>query len=71
MQGVRQRVWRRRDDGCTAAMIQLFDSISIRSEEISLDDLMDLVVQIVAFHMKHNAEPEAVRSSYGAAWSFS
>ncbi|KAG9441817.1 hypothetical protein H6P81_017671 [Aristolochia fimbriata] len=24
------------------------------------DDLMDLVQQIVAFHMKHNAEPEAV-----------
>ncbi|KAL6570700.1 26S proteasome non-ATPase regulatory subunit 2 A [Orobanche gracilis] len=31
-----------------------------QSEETSFDDLMDLVVQIVAFHMKHNAEPEAV-----------
>ncbi|KAI3457194.1 hypothetical protein Pfo_013857 [Paulownia fortunei] len=30
------------------------------SEEAPIDDLMDLVVQIVAFHMKHNAEPEAV-----------
>ncbi|KMZ67453.1 26S proteasome regulatory subunit N1 [Zostera marina] len=29
-------------------------------EEASIDDLMDLVQQIVAFHMKHNAEPEAV-----------
>ncbi|KAL8031536.1 hypothetical protein ABFX02_13G032500 [Erythranthe guttata] len=31
-----------------------------QSEEGPIDDLMDLVVQIVAFHMKHNAEPEAV-----------
>ncbi|XP_051126136.1 26S proteasome non-ATPase regulatory subunit 2 homolog A-like isoform X7 [Andrographis paniculata] len=31
-----------------------------QSEEAPVDDLMDLVVQIVAFHMKHNAEPEAV-----------
>ncbi|KAL6529590.1 26S proteasome non-ATPase regulatory subunit 2 A [Orobanche gracilis] len=31
-----------------------------QSEETSFDDLMDLVVQIVEFHMKHNAEPEAV-----------
>ncbi|KAL6535815.1 26S proteasome non-ATPase regulatory subunit 2 A [Orobanche hederae] len=31
-----------------------------QGEETSFDDLMDLVVQIVAFHMKHNAEPEAV-----------
>ncbi|XP_075486643.1 26S proteasome non-ATPase regulatory subunit 2 homolog A-like [Primulina tabacum] len=31
-----------------------------QGEETSIDDLMDLVVQIVAFHMKHNAEPEAV-----------
>ncbi|XP_073526575.1 uncharacterized protein [Phyllobates terribilis] len=29
-------------------------------EEGPIDDLMDLVQQIVAFHMKHNAEPEAV-----------
>lgn len=31
-----------------------------QSEESPIDDLMELVVQIVAFHMKHNAEPEAV-----------
>lgn len=31
-----------------------------QSEEATIDDLMDLVKQIVAFHMKHNAEPEAV-----------
>lgn len=31
-----------------------------QAEEGPIDDLMDLVVQIVAFHMKHNAEPEAV-----------
>ncbi|KAL2245714.1 26S proteasome non-ATPase regulatory subunit 2 homolog A [Sesamum indicum] len=31
-----------------------------QSEEAQIDDLMELVVQIVAFHMKHNAEPEAV-----------
>ncbi|XP_071735874.1 26S proteasome non-ATPase regulatory subunit 2 homolog A-like [Rutidosis leptorrhynchoides] len=30
------------------------------NEEVPTDDLMELVVQIVAFHMKHNAEPEAV-----------
>ncbi|AES89702.1 putative 26S proteasome regulatory complex, non-ATPase subcomplex, Rpn1 subunit [Medicago truncatula] len=31
-----------------------------QSEEAPIDDLMELVKQIVAFHMKHNAEPEAV-----------
>ncbi|CAH8317963.1 unnamed protein product [Eruca vesicaria subsp. sativa] len=31
-----------------------------QSEEASVEDLMDLVKQIVAFHMKHNAETEAV-----------
>ncbi|KAG2717390.1 hypothetical protein I3843_03G174900 [Carya illinoinensis] len=31
-----------------------------QSEEAAIDDLMELVQQIVAFHMKHNAEPEAV-----------
>uniref|UniRef100_A0A7N1A1P3 RPN1 N-terminal domain-containing protein n=1 Tax=Kalanchoe fedtschenkoi TaxID=63787 RepID=A0A7N1A1P3_KALFE len=31
-----------------------------RGEEAPIDDLMGLVQQIVAFHMKHNAEPEAV-----------
>ncbi|XP_065873608.1 26S proteasome non-ATPase regulatory subunit 2 homolog A [Euphorbia lathyris] len=31
-----------------------------QSEETAIDDLMELVTQIVAFHMKHNAEPEAV-----------
>ncbi|KAK9286671.1 hypothetical protein L1049_015072 [Liquidambar formosana] len=31
-----------------------------QSEEAPVDDLMRLVQQIVAFHMKHNAEPEAV-----------
>ncbi|CAJ2642225.1 unnamed protein product [Trifolium pratense] len=31
-----------------------------QSEEAPIDDLMELVQQIVAFHMKHNAEPEAV-----------
>ncbi|KAF2284106.1 hypothetical protein GH714_019070 [Hevea brasiliensis] len=31
-----------------------------QSEETSIEDLMELVTQIVAFHMKHNAEPEAV-----------
>ncbi|KAM7276676.1 hypothetical protein ACFE04_018542 [Oxalis oulophora] len=31
-----------------------------QSEEAAIDDLMDLVQQIVAFHMLHNAEPEAV-----------
>ncbi|KAF2283257.1 hypothetical protein GH714_043609 [Hevea brasiliensis] len=31
-----------------------------QGEETSIDDLMELVTQIVAFHMKHNAEPEAV-----------
>ncbi|KAK1396853.1 hypothetical protein POM88_006716 [Heracleum sosnowskyi] len=29
-------------------------------EEDTVDDLIDLVKQIVAFHMQHNAEPEAV-----------
>ncbi|KAK1326758.1 26S proteasome non-ATPase regulatory subunit 2 1A [Acorus calamus] len=29
-------------------------------DDTPLDDMMDLVQQIVAFHMKHNAEPEAV-----------
>ncbi|XP_030939747.1 26S proteasome non-ATPase regulatory subunit 2 homolog A-like [Quercus lobata] len=31
-----------------------------QSEEVPIKDLMELVQQIVAFHMKHNAEPEAV-----------
>ncbi|KAG9149835.1 hypothetical protein Leryth_024664 [Lithospermum erythrorhizon] len=31
-----------------------------QSEEATIEDLMGLVQQIVAFHMKHNAEPEAV-----------
>ncbi|OIT00135.1 PREDICTED: 26S proteasome non-ATPase regulatory subunit 2 homolog A-like [Nicotiana attenuata] len=31
-----------------------------QGEEGPIDDLMELVQQIVAFHMKHNAEPEAV-----------
>lgn len=31
-----------------------------QSVEAPIDDLMELVQQIVAFHMKHNAEPEAV-----------
>lgn len=31
-----------------------------QNEDAPIDDLMDLVQQIVAFHMKHNAEPEAV-----------
>ncbi|KAJ4850213.1 26S proteasome non-ATPase regulatory subunit 2 A [Turnera subulata] len=31
-----------------------------QSDEAPIDDLMELVQQIVAFHMKHNAEPEAV-----------
>uniref|UniRef100_A0A5B6YM08 26S proteasome non-ATPase regulatory subunit 2 homolog n=1 Tax=Davidia involucrata TaxID=16924 RepID=A0A5B6YM08_DAVIN len=31
-----------------------------QNEEAPIDDLMELVQQIVAFHMKHNAEPEAV-----------
>ncbi|XP_047337356.1 26S proteasome non-ATPase regulatory subunit 2 homolog A-like [Impatiens glandulifera] len=31
-----------------------------QSEEVPFDDLMELVQQIVAFHMKHNAEYEAV-----------
>ncbi|XAR49588.1 hypothetical protein NMG60_11032840 [Bertholletia excelsa] len=31
-----------------------------QSEEAPIDDLMELVQQIVAFHMKHNAEYEAV-----------
>ncbi|KAK9221567.1 hypothetical protein WN944_009994 [Citrus x changshan-huyou] len=31
-----------------------------QSDEASIDDLMELVQEIVAFHMKHNAEPEAV-----------
>ncbi|TXG55100.1 hypothetical protein EZV62_020356 [Acer yangbiense] len=31
-----------------------------QTEEAPIDDLMELVQQIVAFHMKHNAEPEAV-----------
>ncbi|XP_026447972.1 26S proteasome non-ATPase regulatory subunit 2 homolog A-like isoform X2 [Papaver somniferum] len=30
------------------------------SEDLQMDELMELVQQIVAFHMKHNAEPEAV-----------
>ncbi|KAI3986286.1 hypothetical protein MKX01_028567 [Papaver californicum] len=29
-------------------------------EDAKIEDLMELVQQIVAFHMKHNAEPEAV-----------
>nr|GME13348.1 26S proteasome non-ATPase regulatory subunit 2 homolog A-like [Ipomoea batatas] len=31
-----------------------------QGEEAPIDDLMELVQQIVHFHMKHNAEPEAV-----------
>ncbi|GAB2285384.1 26S proteasome non-ATPase regulatory subunit 2 A [Dionaea muscipula] len=31
-----------------------------QNEEAAIDDLMDLVQQIIKFHMKHNAEPEAV-----------
>ncbi|KAK9922601.1 hypothetical protein M0R45_031060 [Rubus argutus] len=31
-----------------------------QSDETPFDDLMELVQQIVAFHMRHNAEPEAV-----------
>ncbi|CAM8888009.1 unnamed protein product [Rhodiola kirilowii] len=31
-----------------------------QGEEAPIDDLMGLVQQMVAFHMKHNAEPEAV-----------
>ncbi|KAA3467983.1 26S proteasome non-ATPase regulatory subunit 2-like protein A [Gossypium australe] len=31
-----------------------------QSEEAAIEDLMELVQQIVSFHMKHNAEPEAV-----------
>ncbi|XP_068334374.1 26S proteasome non-ATPase regulatory subunit 2 homolog A-like [Pyrus communis] len=31
-----------------------------QSEEAPIEELMELVQQIVAFHMKHNAEPEAV-----------
>ncbi|KAL5724264.1 26S proteasome non-ATPase regulatory subunit 2 A [Ranunculus cassubicifolius] len=31
-----------------------------QAEQAEVDDLMELVTQIVAFHMKHNAEPEAV-----------
>ncbi|KAI5661718.1 hypothetical protein M9H77_21041 [Catharanthus roseus] len=31
-----------------------------QSDEAPIDDLMELVQQIVAFHMQHNAEPEAV-----------
>ncbi|VVA99924.1 unnamed protein product [Arabis nemorensis] len=31
-----------------------------QSEEAPIDDLMELVQQIVAFHMKHYAETEAV-----------
>ncbi|CAK7322712.1 unnamed protein product [Dovyalis caffra] len=31
-----------------------------QSEEVSIDELRELVQQIVSFHMKHNAEPEAV-----------
>ncbi|KAK8622408.1 hypothetical protein V6N13_117325 [Hibiscus sabdariffa] len=34
--------------------------IKRQSEEASIEDLMELVQQIVSFHMKHNAEPEAV-----------
>ncbi|XP_071686374.1 26S proteasome non-ATPase regulatory subunit 2 homolog A-like [Rutidosis leptorrhynchoides] len=30
------------------------------NEEVTTDDVIELVEQIVAFHMKHNAEPEAV-----------
>ncbi|KAI3778903.1 hypothetical protein L2E82_08292 [Cichorium intybus] len=30
------------------------------NEEATMDDLIELVEQMVAFHMKHNAEPEAV-----------
>ncbi|KAM0859899.1 hypothetical protein ACQ4PT_046894 [Festuca glaucescens] len=31
-----------------------------RGEDMPIDALMELVQQIVSFHMKHNAEPEAV-----------
>lgn len=31
-----------------------------QTDEATIDDLMELVQEIVAFHMKHNAEPEAV-----------
>jgi 26S proteasome regulatory subunit N1 len=32
----------------------------LQTDEQPVDDLMDLVKQIVPFHVKHNAEPEAV-----------
>ncbi|KAI3986852.1 hypothetical protein MKX01_014553 [Papaver californicum] len=35
-------------------------SMRLESEDAQIEDLMELVQQIVAFHMKHNAEPEAV-----------
>ncbi|XP_038998543.1 26S proteasome non-ATPase regulatory subunit 2 homolog A-like [Hibiscus syriacus] len=34
--------------------------IKRQSEEAPIEDMMELVQQIVSFHMKHNAEPEAV-----------
>jgi 26S proteasome regulatory subunit N1 len=34
--------------------------IFLQGEDMPIDALMELVQQIVSFHMKHNAEPEAV-----------
>ncbi|KAH0941186.1 hypothetical protein HID58_000823 [Brassica napus] len=43
-----------------ASMVYVWVFSAGSSEEASVEDLMDLVKQIVAFHMKHNAETEAV-----------
>lgn len=42
--------------------VRIFSNVSpfLQSDDASVDDLMDLVKQIVPFHVKHNAEPEAV-----------
>ncbi|KAL2483354.1 26S proteasome non-ATPase regulatory subunit 2-like protein A [Forsythia ovata] len=42
----------------TVAIVQEYERRQIEKDPIV--DLMDLVEKIVAFHMKHNAEPEAV-----------
>ncbi|PWA74789.1 hypothetical protein CTI12_AA248690 [Artemisia annua] len=49
----------------TKGKLNAFESLELSrlvllNEEAKVDDLIELVEQIVAFHMKHNAEPEAV-----------
>ncbi|XP_038891598.1 uncharacterized protein LOC120080988 [Benincasa hispida] len=45
---------------CVIRMCMTNNILNFEGEEAPVDDLMELVQEIFAFHMKHNAEPEAV-----------